>query len=86
NFTPGAFAEALLFPPSERSVILRLHGLFERIGRRMWPVFAGVIIVEAQKRLYQGLPVAARASRRVFVPVLSPQTSRAAHRRSKPSD
>jgi hypothetical protein len=29
--------------------------------------------VEAQKRLYQGIPVAQRASRRVFVPVLSPQ-------------
>ena len=33
----------------------------------------GVVIVEAQKRLYQGLPVAERASRRVFVPVLAPQ-------------
>ena len=33
----------------------------------------GVIVVEAQKRLYQGLPVAQRASRRVFVPVLAPQ-------------
>jgi len=32
-----------------------------------------VIIVEAQKRLYQGLPVTQRASRRVFVPVLAPQ-------------
>ncbi|AKI03225.1 Methyltransferase domain [Hoeflea sp. IMCC20628] len=83
NFTPGAFAEGLLFPPSERAMILRLRGIFERLGRRMWPVFAGVIIVEAQKRLYQGLPVAARASRRVFVPVLSAQTSRAAHRRAK---
>ncbi|RVA75778.1 SAM-dependent methyltransferase, partial [Mesorhizobium sp. M7A.F.Ca.CA.001.08.2.1] len=29
-------------------------------------------VVEAQKRLYQGVPVAQRASRRVFVPVLSP--------------
>ncbi|NKF33461.1 SAM-dependent methyltransferase, partial [Pseudomonas sp. BGM005] len=38
----------------------------------LWPAFSGVIIVEAQKRLYQGLPVAARASRRVFVPVLAP--------------
>ena len=36
-------------------------------------MFSGVIIVEAQKRLYQGLPVAARASRRVFVPVIAPQ-------------
>ncbi|TGP34027.1 SAM-dependent methyltransferase, partial [bacterium M00.F.Ca.ET.228.01.1.1] len=26
-----------------------------------------------QKRLYQGVPVAQRASRRVFVPVFSPQ-------------
>ncbi|MDP2120386.1 MAG: class I SAM-dependent methyltransferase [Hoeflea sp.] len=85
NFTPGAFAEALFFPPSERAVILRMRAVFERIGRRMWPVFSGVIIVEAQKRLYQGLPVAARTSRRVFVPVLSPQTSRAAHPRSDPS-
>jgi hypothetical protein len=37
------------------------------------PLFSGVIAAEAQKRLYQGLPVFARASRRVFVPVLAPQ-------------
>jgi hypothetical protein len=36
-------------------------------------LFSGVIAVEAQKRLYQGLPVFARASRRVFVPVLAPR-------------
>jgi SAM-dependent methyltransferase len=73
NFTPGAFAEALLFPPSRHRSALKLHRLLERVGRRFWPMFAGVIVVEAQKRLYQGLPVAARASRRVFVPVLAPQ-------------
>jgi hypothetical protein len=28
--------------------------------------------VEAQKRLYQGVPIAQRTSRRVFVPALSP--------------
>lgn len=73
NFTPGAFAEALLFPPTRHRSVLKLHRLFERAGRRFWPIFAGVVVVEAQKRLYQGLPVAARASRRVFVPALSPQ-------------
>ena len=52
---------------------MRFHNILERTGRRLWPIFSGVIIVEAQKRLYQGLPVAKRASRRVFVPVLSPQ-------------
>lgn len=73
NFTPGASADALLFPPSQRRWMMRLYTLLERTGRRFWPIFAGVIIVEAQKRLYQGVPVSARASRRVFVPVLSPQ-------------
>jgi len=72
NFTPGAFAEALFFPPSRHRSVLKIYQGLERIGRRFWPIFAGVIIVEAQKRLYQGLPVAARASRRVFVPVLAP--------------
>ena len=73
NFTPGASAEALFFPPSRNRILRRLRGSFERMGRSLWPAFSGVIIVEAQKRLYQGLPVTARASRRVFVPVLAPQ-------------
>ena len=72
NFTPSAWSEALLFPPSQRGFVLRSHRLMERMGRRFWPIFSGVVVVEAQKRLYQGVPVAARASRRVFVPVLSP--------------
>jgi hypothetical protein len=42
--------------------VLKLRQAFERMGRRFWPVFSGVIVLEAQKRLYQGLPVAARAS------------------------
>lgn len=73
NFTAGAWSEALLFPPARRRSLLKFYQHFERIGRRLWPMFSGVIIVEAQKRLYQGLPVAKRASRRVFVPVLTPQ-------------
>ncbi|MDF1633440.1 class I SAM-dependent methyltransferase [Mycoplana sp. MJR14] len=72
NFTPGSSAEALLFPPSKHRAMQKLRSAFERLGRRLWPMFSGVLVVEAQKRLYQGLPVAARASRRVFVPVLAP--------------
>lgn len=73
NFTPAAWSEALFFPPSHRRFTMRFHAVMERLGRRLWPIFSGVIVVEAQKRLYQGVPVAQRASRRVFVPVLSPQ-------------
>lgn len=72
NFTPGAWGEALLFPPSRRRTLTRLAPMMERAGRRFWPLFSGVLVVEAQKRVYQGLPVAQRASRRVFVPVLAP--------------
>ncbi|APH73956.1 class I SAM-dependent methyltransferase [Aquibium oceanicum] len=78
NFTPSAWSEALLFPPSRKRWVLRFHQILERSGRRFWPMFCGVLIVEAQKRLYQGLPVAQRASRRVFVPVLAPQGASAA--------
>lgn len=84
NFTPGASAEALFFPPSRHRIIQKLRGAFETLGRRLWPMFSGVLVVEAQKRLYQGLPVAVRASRRVFVPVLAPsgaQTTREAYKR-----
>ncbi len=73
NFTPGAATAALFFPPSKRRWMLRFHAVCERLGARLWPIFSGVLVVEAQKQLYQGLPVAKRASRRVFVPVLSPQ-------------
>jgi hypothetical protein len=73
NFTPCAWNDALHFPPSRKRWVLRFYQLLEKAGRRFWPIFSGVTIVEAQKRLYQGLPVAQRASRRVFVPVLTPQ-------------
>jgi SAM-dependent methyltransferase len=73
NFTPGAWADALHFPPSSERWALKAHNLMERAGRRFWPLFCGVLIVEAEKRLYQGLPAGARAKRRVLVPVLAPQ-------------
>jgi SAM-dependent methyltransferase len=87
NFTPSATAEALFFPPTKLRSILRLRRYLESLGRKLWPVFSGVIVVEAQKRLYQGLPVAQRASRRVFVPVLAPQgvpTTRTVPEQQKP--
>lgn len=73
NFTPGAWADSLHFPPARRRWIMRLHQWLERAGRRLWPLFAGVLVVEAEKRLHQGIPAMARRSRRVLVPVLTPQ-------------
>lgn len=72
-FTPTGWSDALHFPPTRNSTIIRAAQVIERFGRRFAPVFAGAIVVEATKQLYQGLPVKQRQSRRVFVPVLSPQ-------------
>lgn len=73
NFTVTATKDALHFPPTSKSWLQKPVSGLERVARTCWPVFAGVLVVEAQKRLYQGVPVARRASRRVFVPVLTPQ-------------
>jgi SAM-dependent methyltransferase len=73
NFTVSGLSDALHFPPVTRRWMMRPCLALESMGRRLWPLFAGVHVVEAQKRLYQGLPVAQRSSRRVFVPVLAPQ-------------
>ena len=72
-FTPTAWSDALHFPPSKNRFVLRWANALERLGRRFMPALAGVVIVEATKQVYQGLPVRQRQSRRVFVPVLAPQ-------------
>ncbi|MEM1316736.1 MAG: class I SAM-dependent methyltransferase [Pseudomonadota bacterium] len=72
-FTPTTWCDALHFPPSSRKITARFAPAFERFGRRFVPAFAGVLVVEATKQVYQGLPVRQRQSRRVFVPVLAPQ-------------
>lgn len=73
NFTPSVSTEALFSPPSEKNWAVKFDNILERGGRRFWPAFAGAIVMEGQKRLYQGLAVKQRSSRRVFVPVLEPQ-------------
>ena len=73
GFTVEQVGQGLHYPPLKRVSLLRLCVPLERIGRRLWPLFAGVLVVEARKRVFQGLPVAAKRSRRVFAPVLAPQ-------------
>jgi len=68
-FAPERWTEALAVPPFRR-VWLRTGVGWERVGRALWPAFAGVIIVEATKQLYQG--VAARETLRVLKPALRP--------------
>ena len=55
-FTPTLWTSALYMPPMDRQWLVRWATVFERIGARLWPGFAGVIIVEARKELMGAVP------------------------------
>ncbi len=55
-FTPFEWTSALYMPPLDRQWMMRWATVFERVGARLWPAFAGVIIVEARKELMGALP------------------------------
>ncbi len=72
-FSPEKWDSALHFPPSKASLILKSANSWENLGRRFWPAFSGVLMVEATKQLYQGLPVTKFAtSKRAIRPILVP--------------
>lgn len=55
-FSPIDWRGALYMFPSSKPTWLRLARPIERFGIRTWPTFAGVLVVEATKQLYQGIP------------------------------
>jgi SAM-dependent methyltransferase len=66
QFTPVGSDAALFVPPSTGRMVRRSAAAWERIGRRWFPTFAGVLLVEATKQIY-AKPTAARAPRRRLV-------------------
>ncbi|WP_375650750.1 class I SAM-dependent methyltransferase [Bartonella sp. OT172YNZD] len=73
NFVSGPIQEIVYYMPST-SYVSRLFSFFyEPFARYLLPYFGGLLMCQAQKRVYQGLLVQRRQSRRVFIPALSPQ-------------
>jgi SAM-dependent methyltransferase len=70
-FTPQGWDSALHVPPFDLGFLVRSGMAWERIGARLWPGFAGVLIVEASKQMFA--PVAKGKKRRAMVlrPALS---------------
>lgn len=56
-FTPVDWGTALHMLPLGREGVVRWATMFERVGAKLWPGFAGVIIVEARKELMGAMPV-----------------------------
>jgi len=73
NFSVVNIGEALYFSPSGGALARGFSAIYEPLARNFFPYFGGIIICEAQKRLFQGLLIHRRQSRRVFIPALSPQ-------------
>ncbi len=71
-FSPLGWADALSMPPINRRMLYRTGAAWERFGAALWPGFAGVIIVEATKQVYQGVPARAKERRRRLAPALRP--------------
>jgi SAM-dependent methyltransferase len=66
QFTPVGSDAALFIPPAKGRMIMRSAPAWERIGKRWFPTFAGVLLVEATKQIY-AKPAATRAPRRRLV-------------------
>lgn len=82
-FEPVDWAEALYVPPFSRNMLLRSAIAWERLGARIMPGFAGVIIVEAAKELVA--PIAKPKRARVLPAIVpsAPSLARPSSRQKK---
>jgi SAM-dependent methyltransferase len=76
-FAPVGAETALFVPPSRDRMVLRSAPAWERLGKRWFPTFAGVVLIEAAKQIY-AKPAAARVPRRRLV--YAPATHGLSHR------
>jgi SAM-dependent methyltransferase len=71
DLEPAGWTRALYVPPT--GVMSRWAEGFEQVGARLWPRFAGLILMEAVKQTFAVKPRGSRARVRVFAPgVLAP--------------
>ena len=69
-FTPVAWSEALFMPPVDNGWMLRSAPAWEKVGSALSSPFPGVLLVEATKQVYRGLP--AKRERPRLIPALEP--------------
>ncbi|MBB98198.1 MAG: methyltransferase type 11 [Rhodobacteraceae bacterium] len=72
QFNTLGTGEALFLPPTKSRMLLRSARAWERVGQRLWPAFAGLLLVEAEKQIYRGTPVGKTRLIRSFRPTFIP--------------
>jgi len=68
-FTPLQMDRALFLPPLRSAMIRSTAGALERLGRRAFSTFGGVIVAEAVKQIYAATPAQERGRIRGYLPV-----------------
>ena len=71
-FTPLQTATALHVPPSRWRMVLTAAEAWEEAGARWFPVFGGVVMIEATKQIYAAAGRTVRKRRRELVPAKRP--------------
>jgi SAM-dependent methyltransferase len=51
-FAPTGWGASLFMPPMNRQIVLNTAIAWERVGLYAWPHFSGVLLAEAEKRVY----------------------------------
>lgn len=73
RFTPYEAHYALFTPPTRQEWLLKCARVFEFTGKRFFPLFSGVILMEGEKQIYAALPQRV-TSRKQEIPYPSPAT------------
>jgi SAM-dependent methyltransferase len=68
-FTPQRFVSALYVPPVDIGIVLSSANAWERVGRKAFSAFSGVLLAEATKQVYAQTAVTEPAKRRLLVPL-----------------
>lgn len=79
SLTPLQQRKALFFPPVRWKFLLRYAQVMDGIGRKLFRMFGGVLVVEAEKQIYAPTKHAhahARSRRQVFATAAKPVMSR----------
>ncbi len=73
SFTPVGSCYALFYPPSAGKYILRAAHFLEEAGKRFFPGFGGIILMEAEKQIYAPILQKARSYSNVnYIPLVQP--------------
>ena len=84
KLAPTGWSEALFLPPLGLRAVVGSARALEKIGRSITPAFSGLILVEAEKRMWQALPSDGRALRVPrLVPAMADPVSHFARRRRR---